>query len=95
MIALKIITIVLLSIIAFAGGFAIKACIDLNKKYNKIVDLLTKASTVCVKATASCGEILEYSKQIKNDNKSLIKHLDSDISFIRQNMIRRKRPIID
>jgi len=88
MIALKIITIVFQLLIAIMVGFAIGACIALNKKYDRTIDLLTKAAI-------NCGDILELSGQIANTNKSLIKHLDLNIDFIRQNMIRRKKPIVD
>lgn len=88
MIALKIIIIALQLIIACMIGFTIKACIALNKKYDKTIDLLIKTVT-------NCGDILEHSKQINNANESLIKHLGPNIDFIRQNMIRRKNPIID
>lgn len=88
MITLKIITIVLQILIATMLGISIGACIALNKKYNKIIGLLIQTAT-------NCGDIVKLSRQTVNDNKSLIKNLDLNIDFIRQNMVRRKKPIID
>ena len=95
MIALKIITIILQSIIAFAGGFAIGTCIILYKKYNKIVNLLIGTTTHCIDVMNHSKEIIDLNKQMITFNGILINKLDNNVNFIKENMIRRKNPIKD
>ena len=95
MITLKIISIILQAIIAFIGGFAIGACIGLNKKYNKIINLLIETTNHCEDVISKSKETIDLNNQLITFNKLSINKLDNNVNFIKENMVRRKNPIKD
>lgn len=72
----------ILIIVIFAIILTILAIVLTNYKHvNKVLFL--------------CKRIVDYDKLIIENNTNLLDFIKNDLTFIRQNMIRRKNPIID
>lgn len=95
MITLKIISIIVELILAGMVGVAIGACIGLNKKYNRMVELLIATTDYCKEVIDNSKELNDINKKVLTLNELSINKIDNNVNFIKENMIRRKNPIKD
>ncbi len=95
--------------VCFCAGYAFASCISTDKKLKEINKRLTEIDNRDLKLIKlleeenhSCKDIINHCKTVIDDNKTLLSHMNKTsnlisnyLIFIKQNMIRRKTPIID
>ena len=104
-----IIIFVLFIAVCICAGYAFGSCISTDKKLKDIdkkIKELSNAQLHLIKLLEEennhCKDVIDHCKTVIDDNKTLLKHIERVINiaekyllFIKQNMVRRKTPIID
>lgn len=108
-IAFHIIIFVLFIGLCICAGYAFGSCIGIDKKLKEINKRLTEIDNRDLKLIKlleeennHCKDVINHCKTVIDDNKTLLSHINKALNlinnyllFIKQNMIRRKTPIID
>ena len=95
--------------VCFCAGYSLSSCIridkklrELNKTQKEVSDAQLKLIKLLEEENHSCKDVINHCKTVIDDNKTLLSHTDKVINlvriylvFIKQNMIRRKTPIVD